>query len=76
MQKLSEDTLIKDIGGKKAPALGIFVHVIQYLKDHLLEFMETRGLPVDNEDIHWVLPVPAIWDKSSTQFMTEAANKV
>lgn len=73
--KLSEDTLIKDIGGKKAPALGIFVHVIQYLKDHLLKFMETRGLPVDNEDIHWVLPVPAIWDKSSTQFMTEAANK-
>jgi hypothetical protein len=29
-----------------------------------------------NDDIHWVLTVPAIWDLKAKQFMRDAAEKV
>lgn len=77
-QELSKDTKITDDKGKEILALDIFAYFIKRLKDHLLSFMETKGLPVYIEDIYWVLPmpVPLILDISSIQFMTEAANKV
>jgi hypothetical protein len=31
---------------------------------------------VTNEDIHWVITVPAIWDLKAKQFMKDAAEKV
>lgn len=70
--------MITDDEGKETPAFVIFAHFIKCLKDHLLSFMETKGLPVYIEDIYWVLPVPVplILDISSIQFMTKAANKV
>lgn len=68
--------LIKDDKGKEAPALDMFAYVIRYLKNHLLSALYTKGTTVNNKDIHWVLPVPALWTGSAKQFMREAANKV
>lgn len=68
--------LIKDDKGKEAPALDLFVHVIRYLKNHLLSAMDTEGITINNKDIHWVLPLPAIWTNAAKEFMREAANKV
>lgn len=68
--------LIKDDKGKEALALDVFAHVIRYLKNHLLTTLTTKEMTVNNKDIHWVLPVPAIWTMSAKQFMREAANKV
>lgn len=65
-----------DKGGKEALALDLFAHVIRYLRDHLLDTLYAKGLSVDNKDIHWVLPVPAMWTVSAKTFMREAANKV
>lgn len=62
--------------GEKVPALDLFAHVIRYLKNHLLNVLDIKGTTVTNKDVHWVLPVPAIWKKSAKQFMREAANKV
>lgn len=76
LQQLSKSKLIKDDIGKEAPALDMIVHVIRYLKNHLLSTLTTTGITVNNRDIHWVLPVPAMWIVSAKTFMREAANKV
>lgn len=39
-QKLSTNSLIKDVKGKEAPALDLFAHVINYLKDRLLRSLD------------------------------------
>ena len=71
--------MVKDDTGerdKEMPAIDIFSMVIKYLKDHLLNTLETRGTGLDNNDIHWVLTVPAIRTEPAKQFMREAAEKV
>lgn len=73
---LSKATLIRDDKGKEVPALDLFAHVIKYLKNHLLSDLDSKGITVNNKDIHWVLPVPVIWKNSERRFMGEAANKV
>lgn len=67
--------LIKDVKGKEVPALDLFVHVIRYLKDHAFRQLERGLFEIFERDIHWVLPVPAIWNNSAKQFIREAANK-
>ena len=52
-------------------ALEVFSESIRYLKDHAL-----RHLDGPDDDIQWVLTVPAIWDDSAKQFMRLAAEKV
>jgi len=54
----------------------VFGEAIKYLKDHLLKALNKQGTLVGNDDIHWVLTVPAIWADSAKQFMREAAYKV
>lgn len=68
--------MIKDDNGKEMPALEIISLVIKNLKCHLLESLKSQETGVTNDDIHWVLTVPAIWTESGKQFMSEAANKV
>ena len=54
----------------------MFAAVIRFLKGHLLDTLEKRGTGIENNDIHWVLTVPAIWSDSAKQFMRESANEV
>lgn len=72
---LTRKTMVKDDNGREHQALDIFSMVIKYLKGHLLSTLETRGTGLDNNDIHWVLTVPAIWTEAAKQFMREAAEK-
>ena len=53
----------------------VFSMCIAYLKKDLLEVSEKRITRDElmEEDIHWVLTVPAIWNDSAKQFMREAA---
>lgn len=74
-QELSRTILMKDVKGKEAPVIDLSAHVIRYMKDHFLRTLHMRTT-VGNEEIHWILPVPAIWKKSAKNFMKEAANKV
>ncbi|CAH1264037.1 HSPA12B [Branchiostoma lanceolatum] len=69
-KSLSKDTTIEDVNGKKLPALDVFAHALRYLKDHML-----KATTLKNDDICWVLTVPAIWDDSAKQFMRQAAYK-
>lgn len=74
-QSTLRSTLIKDVKGKEVPALDLFAHVIRYLKDRTFHELESRLVEIFEKEIHWVLPVPAIWNNSAKQFMREAANK-
>lgn len=74
--QISRDMEITDDSGKKMKALKVFGAIIEYLKTHILKLLDKRGSEFVNEDIHWILTVPAIWTDSAKQFMREAAYTV
>jgi hypothetical protein len=50
---------------------------LQYFKEHALrELSDQSGTRFVNEDVRWVITVPAIWKQSAKQFMREAAYQV
>lgn len=57
-------------------ALTVFHYAIQYLKDHLFKSVSDKIKGIQENDLHYVLTVPAIWEDSAKQFMREAATKV
>ncbi|CAF1182650.1 unnamed protein product [Adineta steineri] len=73
-QDLNTQTLIPASNGRKVPALTIFTYALQYFKEHALrELSDQSGTRFVNEDVRWVITVPAIWKQSAKQFMREAA---
>jgi hypothetical protein len=62
-------------------ALDVFKHSIAFVKGELLREMDKQGIlsttlktqTVKENEIGWVLTVPAIWDFTAKQFMREAA---
>jgi hypothetical protein len=63
--------------GKSIQALTVFSLAIRFLKEHLIAKIQLgmKG-ELSDEDIYFVLTVPAIWDDPSKQFMREAAEQV
>ena len=59
-------------------AIDVFAAVISHFQSLLVKTLQTGyGANVfSNDDIHWVLTVPAIWDLKAKQFMRDAAEKV
>ncbi|KAK3577017.1 hypothetical protein CHS0354_003080 [Potamilus streckersoni] len=72
---LKQDTEIEDVLGHRMPAMKIFAWSIKYLKDHLMDTLHNRIPGIVQEDIHFVLTVPAIWDDKAKQYMRDAAVK-
>lgn len=64
---------------KELPAMGVFTYFIKYLKDEFVEKFQRRNLQVTilplDENVTWVLTMPAIWDEPAKQFMEEAAER-
>ena len=57
-------------------ALKVFSSAIEYLKNHVLRACRAKTSGIEEEDIHWVLTIPAIWDDVAKKFMREAAEQV
>jgi hypothetical protein len=77
LQKLLRNEELEDDKGKRLPTKRVFALVIRYLKDDLLKDSEKQlagGL--EEEEIQWVLTVPAIWTPLAKQFMRECAIEV
>ncbi|KAK3589820.1 hypothetical protein CHS0354_015827 [Potamilus streckersoni] len=74
-QGLTKSSMIQDETGKRMSALDIFALSIKCLKIHLIKLLKGRGRDVVEENIFWVLTVPAIWNDAAKQFMREAAIK-
>lgn len=74
-KKLRRDTEIEDATGKSLKAMHVFSLSIQFLRNDLFKSLQNKFLDIKEEDIHYVLTVPAIWDDNAKQFMREAAVK-
>lgn len=76
-KKLHRNLMIKDVTGKEMKAMDVFSICIKYLKDAMLSEMNLQlaeGKIIEN-DIDFVLTVPAIWGDEAKLFMREAAVK-
>ncbi|KAL3862550.1 hypothetical protein ACJMK2_008510 [Sinanodonta woodiana] len=74
-RNLRRQTQIEDESGKKMLAMKVISLVIRYLKDDLQNELTSKlasKLPYE-EEIQWVLTVPAIWNDKARSFMREAA---
>lgn len=54
---------------------------IEYLKDHLLDTLQSKSktssrVDITVKDVHFVITVPAIWDDKAKLIMREAAMEV
>ncbi|XP_060606844.1 heat shock 70 kDa protein 12A-like [Ruditapes philippinarum] len=73
-KKLTRNEELEDDKGKRLPAKRVFAMVIRYLKDDLLKETEKKlTVELKEEEIQWVLTVPAIWTPPAKQFMRECA---
>ena len=77
MQNLHKDVEIKAANGKALRAVTVFAHALKFFKDHVLEELSDQSATkILEEDIQWVLTVPAIWKAPAKQFMRTAAYEV
>ncbi|CAC5392285.1 unnamed protein product [Mytilus coruscus] len=73
---LKKSLTIKDISGKKEmKAVDVFAACIEHLKNATFTRAKQQISNLEEEDIHWVLTVPAIWSEAARQFMIDAAEK-
>ncbi|XP_018580497.1 heat shock 70 kDa protein 12A isoform X2 [Scleropages formosus] len=73
---LSIETDLHAANGKRVKALDIFAYALAFFKDQALkELSDQAGTEFRNEDVRWVITVPAIWKQPAKQFMREAAYK-
>ncbi|XP_030235706.1 heat shock 70 kDa protein 12A isoform X3 [Gadus morhua] len=73
---LSTETDIQAANGKRVKALDIFAYALAFFKEQALkELSDQTGGDFDNNDVRWVITVPAIWKMPAKQFMREAAYK-
>jgi hypothetical protein len=71
---LSADTKLKASNGKEVAAIVIFSHALRFFKEHALqELSDQSSTKILNEDVRWVITVPAIWKAPAKQFMRQAA---
>ncbi|NWI76597.1 HS12B protein, partial [Dryoscopus gambensis] len=63
--------------GKLLPALTVFSESLRYLKEHALNTIKEASFQTvyDQEEVTWVLTVPAIWSAAAKQFMRLAAKE-
>ncbi|KAM3606865.1 uncharacterized protein V6R79_024696 [Siganus canaliculatus] len=73
---LSIDTDLHAANGKRVKALDIFAYALAFFKEQALkELSDQTGSEFNNNDVRWVITVPAIWKMPAKQFMREAAYK-
>ncbi len=58
-------------------ALQVFSFALKFFKEHALqELSDQSSTKILNEDVRWVITVPAIWKAPAKQFMRAAAYEV
>nr|XP_021408505.1 heat shock 70 kDa protein 12A [Lonchura striata domestica] len=68
---------LKATNGKFLPALTVFSESLRYMKDHALNTIKEASFQTvySEEEITWVITVPAIWNAAAKQFMRLAAKE-
>ncbi|XP_071090919.1 serine-rich adhesin for platelets-like isoform X2 [Haliotis cracherodii] len=71
---LTKDTMLTASNGEMFPALRVFALALRFFKEHALQQLSDQsGITVINDDVRWVITVPAIWKAPAKQFMRQAA---
>ncbi|XP_068258044.1 heat shock 70 kDa protein 12B-like isoform X2 [Nyctibius grandis] len=75
--KVTSGMELKASNGKTLPALTVFSESLRYLKEHALNTIQEASFQTvcDQEEITWVITVPAIWSPAARQFMRLAAKE-
>lgn len=56
------------------PALLVFAQSLRYFKNHALNQLSDQcGIQIVDEDVRWVVTVPALWRQKAKQFMRMAS---
>lgn len=58
------------------PAIDIFERIIRVMKSHFENTVKDCGSVYKDDNVLYVLTVPAIWSESAKEFMKKAAIKV
>ncbi|XP_052821671.1 heat shock 70 kDa protein 12A isoform X2 [Octopus bimaculoides] len=71
---LTKDTILDATNGKTMSALTVFSYALKFFKEHALqELSDQSGMEIVNDDVRWVITVPAIWKAPAKQFMRQAS---
>jgi len=77
LQNLNKETTLKASNGRSYPALTVFAHALRFFYEHALqELSDQSATTIVNDDIRWIITVPAIWKAPAKQFMRLAAYQV
>ncbi|XP_052819485.1 heat shock 70 kDa protein 12B-like [Mya arenaria] len=74
-KKLTRKMTIKDAQGRNMPAVEVFAAAIRHLKNHFMEQAKLR-VKIQENEVRWVITVPAIWSDDAKEFMVVAAEMV
>lgn len=66
----------RDITGKTLEVGQIFTHCIKFLKESMFQQVESVFQGIRDDDIEYVLTVPAIFGENSKMFLREASVNV
>jgi len=58
------------------PAVKVIAAAMIYLKQKLMEPLKITKCVSDDQDVRWVITVPAMWKASARQLMRNAAYEV
>jgi len=74
---LNSETTIAASNGEQFPAVQLFSFALRYFKEHALKELSAQSATIIvNEDVRWVITVPAIWRAPAKQLMRQAAYEV
>ena len=73
---MTHSMVLEDITGKALSVVDVFTLTIKALVDHLLSMLKKQGKLIHNDEVQWILTVPAIWTDMAKQFMRTSAEKV
>jgi hypothetical protein len=72
--------VLEDITGKTLSAVDVFRLSMRALVEHLLndlmKMLTNHQIQTLNDDVQWILTVPAIWTDTAKQFMRMSAEQV
>jgi len=63
--------------GERCSLFTVVALTLKFFRDHAVRQLSIHcGTNIDNDDIRWIVTVPAIWNEPAKQFMRQAAYEV
>lgn len=75
-QNLTESTELQDWSGEKVKAIHVCSSIIEYLTNLVRRRVAVNPMVYREQDLCYVLTVPATWTESNINFMRRAAEQV